>query len=357
MLAKDILIDEFESIKNAFKQLDKTAEKVLLVVDNDKKLLGTITDGDIRRCILKGKDLTENISGIYNKRPTFIDEKDFSMETAKKLFLNNSVELIPILSGTHHITDFITWKGAFSKDKANSAGADTLGIPAVIMAGGKGARLEPFSRILPKPLIPIGDKPIIEVIVDEFRKYGVDKYYLTLNYKGKMIESYFDSLEKKDYKVDYLWDSEFSGTAGSLKLLKEKIRDTFIVSNCDVIVKADFKEVLSFHKRQKASLTVLSSMQHHKIPYGVVDIKEGGVVADIQEKPEYTFMINTGVYMVDKEALRLIPERSHFDMTDLIGALIEDNKKVITYPVNESDYIDVGQWENYKKTLYELSVL
>lgn len=354
MQNKDILIDRKETIKNALKKLDKTAEKVLLVVSQEKKLLGTVTDGDIRRYILKGRSLEDSISTTYNRKPVFIYEKDFSMEIARALLIDKSIDLIPVLNDKEFVVNYITWGKAFSEKRAYDKNLEDLKIPVVIMAGGKGARLEPFSRILPKPLIPIGDKPIIEIIIEEFRKCGIRTFYVTLNYKGKMIESYFDSIEK-NYDIRYVWDGASSGTIASLKFLKKEMKDTFIVSNCDVIVKADFAEVIKLHKKKKAALTILSSIQHYKIPYGVIKIIARGEVSGITEKPEYSFIVNTGVYVVDKRALRLIPDKSSFDMTDLISRLVKEGEKIITYPVNESDYTDIGQWEDYKKSFRKLS--
>ena len=221
------------------------------------------------------------------------------------------------------------------------------------MAGGKGTRLEPFTKILPKPLIPVNDKPIIELIIDEFRRQGGRQYYLILNYKGEMIEAYFSGVDK-DYDLKYLRENEFLGTAGGLKTLNGAIVNDFIVSNCDVIVKADFQQVIALHKKQKAAMTVLSSIQHHKIPYGVISFAEEGLVTDIMEKPEYTMTINTGVYVLSKEALAFIPDNEYFDMTDLIKRLIESGRKVITYPVNGNEYIDIGQWEEYRQAVDKL---
>jgi NDP-sugar pyrophosphorylase family protein len=224
------------------------------------------------------------------------------------------------------------------------------------MAGGKGSRMEPFTKILPKALLPINNKPIIEMIIDEFRKWGVKKYYITLNDKGEMVEAYFNSISK-NYEIKYIWEKKrFLGTAGSLKFLENKIRGVLIVSNCDIIVKANFQNVIHFHKKHDASLTILSSMRHYKIPYGVIKFKEGGEVIEVCEKPEYTFPVNTGVYILNAECLNLIPKGSHFDMTDLIRCIIKNNKKVFMYPVNESDYIDIGQWEEYKETIKKLQI-
>jgi len=350
MLDNDILIYEAESVKEALKKLNKTGKKVLLVVNGEGKLLGTISDGDIRRYLLKGKDLGNSINGVYNKKPAYIRKEKFSAALADEIFLKSNIELIPILDGEDKVVDFVTWSEMFSKERKAAPSPAALDIPVIIMAGGKGERLEPFSKIFPKPLIPVGDRPIIDIIIDEFKKQGIFKYYLTLNYKGDMIESYFKNTEK-DYEIKFVKEETFLGTAGSLKLLEKDISDTFIVSNCDVIVKANFEEVVRFHIEQGASLTVLSAIQHYKIPYGVIKFKERGEVIDVTEKPEYTFTVNTGVYVLSKSALNFVPEKTFFHMTDLINSLLKSGEKVITYPVNENDYIDIGQWEEYKKAI------
>ncbi len=356
MLEKDVSIHENESIKDALKRLDKTAEKVLLVVDLEKRLLGAITDGDIRRYLLKGKSLENCIREVYNKKPIYIKKEDYSLDKVKKILIKNKVGLLPILDIANKVVDFVTWNQVFAEDKVERIKKSKIDVPIVIMAGGKGTRLEPFTKILPKPLIPIGDDPVIEIIMKEFRRQGGGEYYVVLNYKGEMIKSYFVNIEN-DYEIKYIWENDFCGTAGSLKLINEAISDTFIVSNCDVIVKANFEEVIGLHREQNASITILSSIQHYKIPYGVVNFKEKGVVTDILEKPEYTITVNTGVYVLSKDILRFIPDHSYFDMTDLIRTLIENSKKVITYPVNENDYIDIGQWGEYKKAVEKLQFI
>lgn len=352
MRQKEILIHINESIKAALKKLDKTAKKVLLVVDDDGRLLGTVTDGDVRRYILSGKSLDNNIRDVYNKKPIYIKKEEFSAERIKEMLVKSKVGLIPIVDKGGKVFDFVTWDQLFSEMPQTNK----VNLPVVIVAGGKGSRLEPFTKVFPKPLIPIGDKPIVEIIIDEFKKQGVNKFYLTLNHKGEMIEAYFKSIEK-DYKLSYIWEKTFLGTAGSLKLLDRRIDNFFIVSNCDVIVKANFEDAVNSHKEQGAMLTILSSIQHHKIPYGVVKSKEKGRVVSITEKPEYTLTINTGVYILSKECLEFIPKNAAFDMTDLIENLIKNSRVVITYPVNESDYIDIGQWEEYKNAIEKIKLL
>ncbi|MBI5209043.1 MAG: nucleotidyltransferase family protein [Elusimicrobia bacterium] len=357
MLREDLLIPEDATVKAALKQLDKSAEKMLAVVDAGRRLLGTLTDGDIRRHILRGNDLDAGIEGVYHKGGTSMRREDFSLSEARKILVKGKFGVIPIVDAERRVVDQITWDQAFSQAGLEQArpGREAIDVPVVIMAGGKGSRLEPYTKVFPKPLIPVGDKPIMEIIIDQFRQHGVRDFYATLNFKGEMIETYFNGIER-DYRLHYLREKDFLGTAGSLTLVADRIDRTFIVSNCDIIVKADYAEVVRFHRKHGAALTVLSSIQHFVIPYGVVSFREGGEVTDIAEKPEYTLTINTGVYVLDRGCLDLIPKGRIFNMTDLILALVAAGKKVVTYPVNENDYVDIGQWDDYKKAVEKLTV-
>jgi NDP-sugar pyrophosphorylase family protein len=225
--------------------------------------------------------------------------------------------------------------------------------PVVIMAGGKGTRMEPFTKVLPKPLIPVGEKTIAELIIEQFHEYGIDEYYFTLNYKGEMIKAYFQSIDR-NYTVKYLYEDDFYGTAGCLRLLGEDIQETFFLSNCDILVKADYSQVLEFHKINNSELTVLSAMQYYQIPYGVIRFGKNGVIKEIQEKPEQAVTINTGVYVINRTCLDLIPEGRVYHMTDLIGDLMRGGRNVFTYPVSSNGYIDIGQWDEYRKTVGKL---
>lgn len=345
----DFLIKTKETIKEGLKKLNKSAKRLLFVIDEQSDFIGTISDGDIRRYILKEGTLDGVVQNIYQRNPIYITKAGYSLEAARELLLKNKIDLLPIIDGKK-VVGAISWEEAYGGEEPCLKGAGNLNIPVIIMAGGKGSRLFPFTNILPKPLIPVGERSVLELIIDEFRSEGGKNYYFTLNYKGEMIKAYFDGLEK-DYSVDYIWEKDFFGTAGSLKLAEQYIDDTFIVSNCDVIVKAHYEEVVKIHREEGAYLTILSAMQHYQIPYGIVDFTNGGSVTGIKEKPEYTFHVNTGVYILDKRCLSLIPEGENFDMTDLIGALLENGKKVMTYPVNENDYIDIGQWKEYQKAV------
>lgn len=342
------------SVKDALKQLDVTSEKTLLVVDTSDKLLGTISDGDVRRHLLRGLGIEESISGVFNANPKFVSASAFDVAKIRAMMLDLKIMVVPVLDDSNKLIDVVLLDEIV--DCTNGMVRfphGSLEIPVVIMAGGKGTRLAPFTQVLPKPLIPIGEKTILEIILDGFEHFNITEFFFTVNYRGEMIKAYFDSIEKKS-RINYLWEKEFCGTAGSLNLLPSDIADTFIVSNCDIIVRADYYEVLKFHRESKADLTVIASIQHHVIPYGVVEYGEQCVVTGIKEKPEFSFPINTGVYVVNKSCLELIPAGKVFHMTHMMEAVIAQGGKVVTYLVNEKDYIDIGQWEEYNKAIDRL---
>jgi len=349
---KDIFIDPTATVKIALKKLDAAASKVLLVVKENHILIGAISDGDIRRHLLNNGSLDDLITSVYNQDPISIQHND--QEVVKKTLLENKIDLVPVTDDKGKVIEIYSWEDVFFRKPEKKQGSAILDLPVVVMAGGKGTRMQPFTTVLPKPLIPIGDKTILETLIDNFREYGIDKFYFTLNYRGEMIKAYFDSIQI-DYYIEYVWEKEFNGTAGSLSLIPE-IKNTFMVSNCDIIVRADYADIYNFHRSSDAALTVISSIQHHTIPYGVIEYAEGGVVKDITEKPEYSFPINTGVYILEPKVIEFIPKNTIFHMTDLIKALIKNGNKVVTYFVNENDYIDIGQWEEYREALRRLKL-
>ena len=344
------LIEEYSIVKKALKLLDISASKVLVVVNKQNQLLGTISDGDIRRYLLNGGLLGDDINNVYNNNPVVIKESDKDNKTLlKQIFIEKKIELIPILSENREVIDTISWENIFAEKKISRK---QISFPVIIMAGGKGTRLEPFTNVLPKPLIPVGDKTMVEYIIDEYRNYSIDKFYLTINYKKNMIKAYFETIEK-NYDIKYIEENDYYGTAGSLKLI-DVVPETCIVSNCDISVKADYNDVLEFHNNNNSVLTILSSIQHYVIPYGVVEFNNGGKVTKIIEKPEHSMPINTGVYVLNKEVFDYIPEKKYFHMTHLIETLITEGKKVMTYLVNENDYIDIGQWKEYRNSVQKL---
>jgi len=348
-----ILVSPRTTIRDALKQIDANSEGILFVVGGDRVLMGSLTDGDIRRALIAGKGMTEFIEGIYNPHPFVLGSDEFEIESAKRQLVDRHLEVVPVVDRQSRVIGYITWNDVLG-GHVRRVPRSKLDVPVVIMAGGKGTRMAPFTNVLPKPLVPIGEKTILELIVDTFRDFSIQDFYFTINYRGEMIRAYFDCIER-DYRVTYLKEGDFWGTAGSLVLLPPTIAKTFIVSNCDIIVNADYAEVLNFHEQSGAMLTVLSSIQHHKVPYGVIKFEAGGKVTEIEEKPEFSFCINTGVYVLDSACLELIPKGEVFHMTHLMEKLMSLGHTVSTYPVNESEYIDVGQWEEYHDAVRKLS--
>lgn len=348
-----LVIDKDMSIIETLKRLNETGKKVLFVVEG-KRLIGTVTDGDIRRHILKVGKIEGKVEEFYNPHPICIFERDIDIEEVERIFLLQKIELIPVVDENFNLIGYIEWTDIFREQISDFYPKIERDIPVVIMAGGKGTRMKPFTDVLPKPLVPIGEKTVVEHIIDSFKKFGLNRFILILNYKGKMIEAYFNFIDK-DYDVEFVYEREFLGTAGGLKLIEDRVEENFIVSNCDIILRCNYKEVLDFHLLNNSIFTSITSIQHFKIPYGVVNTDTGGRITAITEKPEYTFQINTGVYILNKNILNYIPENRYFDIPSLIDALLNDNKNVLSYPIKQSDYIDIGQLEEYKNWVKRLT--
>jgi len=343
-----LLIHSDSTIKNAMKLMDLGAEKTLIVVDHDRRLIGALTDGDIRRFILKTGSLNGTVNDCFNAAPLYLIE-GADPEHAKNLMIEKKVELIPVVDRHMHIVDLIIWNRLFN-GRGEHTEASRLDCPVVIMAGGKGTRLEPFTKILPKPLIPVGEKPIVELIMDRFSEFGIEDFYLTVNYKGEMIKSYFDNV-KVDYRLHYIWEKEFLGTAGCLRSLPENFADDFIVSNCDILLDVNYREVFDFHRNNNNMLTIIGAIQHVVIPYGVLEYSGNGFLNKISEKPEYDVTISTGVYIFNRSAIDHIPAETRFDATDLMDTLMQSGNKVGVYPISEKSFVDIGQWKEYRRNI------
>lgn len=336
-------------IINAIKLLDKTNKKILLVIE-DTKLIGVVTDGDIRRWIIKNGDLNEQVKFVMNSNPVYLYEGE--MYDAEEIMRSKMIEAIPIVDRRKRVIDIVFWNDKF-REKLNYY--NTLSNPVVIMAGGKGTRLKPYTQIIPKPLIPIGDKSILERIINNFREYGCHSFYLTLNYKKNMIKAYLGDQEI-DYEVNYIEEEQFLGTGGSLYLLKGIINDTFFVSNCDVLVDANYSDIIQYHKEQNNKITMITSLRHYNIPYGVIHCNNEGNILNMEEKPEMNFQINTGMYVLEPRVLEDIPENRFFHITDLINMYIERGEKVGAYPVTENSWLDMGEMKEMDNMLKKLKV-
>lgn len=343
---KKVLIKSVGTIKQALKQMDAMGEKTLIVIDDQGRILGTITDGDIRRWILKGKKLSENVTRVMNRHPMTLKE-GFAQEEAKGLMVKYQIECLPVIDKDKKVIACLWWMDFFARRQVSTK---SLKLPVVIMAGGEGVRLAPYTNILPKPLMPIGDKPVVEMIIDSFSKHGCKDFYLSLNFKANLIKAYFSDFEHR-YKINYILEHKPLGTAGSLHLLKGKIKKTFFVSNCDVLIEADYTDMLKFHQEKKNLITLVSSMKNFTIPYGVCEIQSGGILKNIHEKPEHDLLVNTGMYILEPSVLAHIPKDRSYNMTDLINDYLKKGEKVGVYPVSDKAWLDIGQIEVLHETL------
>jgi len=337
------LIKESISIKEAMRQMSKVGEKILFIVDRQRRLKGSLSDGDIRRWVLKGGHLSENIRGVYSKDPISV-KRNYKMEGVKQLMLNKKIEWIPVIDEDKKIRDVLLWGNVFVNRKSPIKKKITL--PVIIMAGGKGTRLDPFTKILPKPLIPIGDKTIIEMIMEKFIKYGIREFTLSINHKAKMIKAFFED-NKPMFKIHYIEEKKPLGTAGCLHRLKGKVKESIIVSNCDILIDADYAEMVEYHNEGNYDITIVGSFRHFQIPYGICEIENGGTLVDIHEKPEYDYLVNTGMYLLKKNVLKYIPKNEHYDITDLIKRVKSEDGKVGVFPIDEKSWIDIGHWDKY----------
>lgn len=348
---KSLLIAKNATIKEAMQRLNQCAEKILFVVDEEERLVGAVTDGDIRRGLIKGTEFATRIENIMHHGCISLKHSGQDLEArAKRIIIDKKVEQIPVLDDNGSIVDVILWTDILT-EKEHLTTKQLQPNQVVIMAGGKGTRLDPFTKILPKPLIPIGEKPVIEVIMDGYYKCGFHKFIYTLNYKKEYLKLF---LKEGDfpYSIDYVEESKFFGTAGGLSLLKDKMEDTFFVSNCDSILDVDFEEVLDWHREHGAAITIVGCHNEVKIPFGVLEISDGRL-DKILEKPSHDMIINTGVYIMEPHVISYIPEGEYMDMNQLID-LVSTKEKVTVFPVS-GGWFDIGQWAEYKKSLQHLN--
>jgi dTDP-glucose pyrophosphorylase len=342
-----ILIKKNLSIYKAMEKLQVTALKQLLVVDADNKLLGTITDGDIRRALLNGSKISDKITKIYNKYPIFFYKKNLNINLVNKKLIESKLLFIPLVNNKKIILDLIYQNQTSTPLKKNFKLSPII---VVIMAGGFGKRLLPFTKVLPKPLIPINDKPIIDIIIEKFLKFGFNNFFISLNFKSKIIKSFF-SAKKNKFKLQFLEEKKPLGTAGALSLLKNINSKILIISNCDTITNFDYQDMVIFHKKEKNDLTIVASLKKFTVPYGICETDKSGNLSNIHEKPNKYFLINIGIYCIEKKLLKLIPKNRNYSFINLINDAKKNKFKVGIFPVSHKSWNDIGQWEEYKKTV------
>jgi dTDP-glucose pyrophosphorylase/predicted transcriptional regulator len=341
---KQVLVQPAVTIREALKRMDKAALQVLVIVDDLNQILGIVTDGDVRRAVINNIDFNRPISSIMNTRPLTISAQA-GKQRSFRFMQKYEIKHLPVINKNKQVIGLFLMND-FLKDNRDSRPSKTT--PVVIMAGGKGARLDPFTRILPKPLIPINNKPIIEVVMDKFCSHGLNRFYVVVNYKAELIKMFF--LENiNEYTIEFVDEKECLGTAGGLSLVKDRLRETFILSNCDVITDANIDDFLDYHKSNNNAATILAILRYIKIPYGVLKTRDGNL-EEIIEKPEQHFMISSGIYALEPEILQLIPQNEPVDMPNLLMLAKQQGLKVQVYPASAS-WFDIGEWGEYQRAI------
>ena len=342
---KQVQIEHSASILSALKQMDETKHK-LLIVTKDDRFLRLLSIGDIQRAIIKGTDLNTPVEDVL-RDTTVVASVNDDMKLVKATMLERKNEFMPVIDDECRIVDVIFWEDLF--ENRERFAQSKLDLPVIIMAGGQGTRLRPLTNVLPKPLIPIGEQTMMEDIMDRFVQCGCNDFYVSVNYKADFIRHYFDNFGKNTYHIEYFQEDKPLGTAGSLSLLRNKINETVFVSNCDSIIDEDYSKILDYHRENKNEITVVSAVKSLYIPYGTLETGDNGVLESLREKPELTFKINTGMYILEPHLLDEIPSDRVYHITYLIEKLINEGRRVGVYPINEGSWTDVGNWDEYLK--------
>ncbi|MDD4330206.1 MAG: nucleotidyltransferase family protein [Aliarcobacter sp.] len=341
-----LLITENITIKEALKVIDKGAIRIALVVDENNKLLGTLNDGDIRRGLLKNYTLDDSIKDLYFKNPTvaLIDE---SKEKIIQKAIKNQVYQIPIVDENNYLVDIVNLTTLLNVTKKRNR--------VILMAGGLGTRLRPLTEDIPKPMLKVGNKPILETIIKNFALHGFVNITISLNYKAEIIREYFKDGSDFGVNIDYVEESTRLGTAGALSLLEEQPNDPFFVMNADLLTDINFSNLLDFHCFGNANATMCVREYEYQVPYGVIEI-ENSSIASIVEKPIKKFFVNAGIYVLSPNIFEYIPKNEFFDMPTLFNILIGQQKKVLSFPIHEY-WLDIGRISDFEQAQIEFNNL
>lgn len=349
----DYLVTSDQSILSAMTQIELNGSRIVFVIEPTErhKLVGALSDGDIRRYILKGHSLSEATVNAMNKNPISAYIGQNSDVELEQLLLERGINIIPLLNDSGAV-EHVFLKG----DSDLKQTKPILNIPVVIMAGGKGTRLAPYTNVLPKPLIPVADKTIIEHIMDRFLEYGCSHFEMIVNYRKNLIKAFFGE-DNNTYDVDFVEENKFQGTGGGLSLIKDKINETFFMTNCDILVKGDYEKLLNFHQENEHILTMVGAEMSMTVPYGTVLSDSSGKVSKLEEKPSFSFVSNTGLYIIEPRFLDYIPEDTFIHITDVIDNCINAGESVGVYNIGEKDWLDMGQHEGLDEMTKQLKGL
>lgn len=340
---KDHLIIAGTSIMDALVQLDKLAkDAILFVVDKSDRLIGSLTDGDVRRGLIKGLATSNSVDDIIQKNPRFIRKGETDINKVIE-YREGNFRVLPILDNKDKVVNVINFRETRSY----------LPIDAVIMAGGRGQRLRPLTDTTPKPLLKVGDKPIMEHNVDRLALYGIDDFWFSVKYLGEQIEDYFGSGEGKNIQIDYVWENEPLGTIGAVSKIKNFQHDYVLVTNSDVLTNLDYEHFFLDFMIKGADFAVVTIPYEVNIPYAVLET-EDGQVKKFKEKPTYTYYSNGGIYLMKRELLKYLPKESHFNTTDLMERLLKEGHSVYSYPL-AGYWLDVGKHEDFEKAQKDIN--
>lgn len=340
------IISSSASLLDAMKLMDEVKVKTLFVL-NDEHFEGIITLGDIQRAIINNIALKEPVNRILDKDKIYGYQSEGDSVIKEKM-RRMRAEVMPILDDRGELVDVWSWGDLFKKTELSQR--EKINLPVVIMAGGKGTRLKPITNVIPKPLVPIGDKTILETILDQFEEIGCTQFYMSVNYKAEMMKYYLGQLDHK-YNIEFFQEDKPLGTIGSVSLLKGKISTPFFVSNCDSINEQDYRDVYDYHIQNHNDLTIVTMVKSFKIPYGVIETGEDGLMVALSEKPELTYQVNTGVYILNPSCIEEIPEGEFFHITHLMEKIKARGGRVGCFPVSEYAWKDMGEWPEYLKMI------
>lgn len=342
------IVSADKTIIQTMKLMDEAFTKLLLVFDGDA-FLGIITNGDLQRAIIANVPFDTKIGGIVSHNGKLYAHVGDDKEKIKDWMLSKRAELMPVLDDDNRLINVIFWDEVLS-DSLNTDVRPKIDLPVVIMAGGKGTRLKPITNVIPKPLVPVGEKTILEVIMNQFESIGCHKFYMSVNYKADMIKYYLGQLDHK-YDIEFFQEDKPLGTIGSVSLLKDKINTPFFVSNCDSINEQDYRDVWDYHVSNHNDMTIVTMVKSFRIPYGVIETGENGLMVALKEKPEQTYQVNTGVYILNPGVIEEIPKGEFYHITHLMEKVQSRSGRVGCFPVSEQSWRDMGEWPEYLKMI------
>lgn len=338
------------TVQEAIGKMNENRLGIILVIDEDRKLLGTVTDGDIRRAVLVNLPLENGVMTLLEKKARTQYAKPLcglegqDKNEYLKLLKKHRLSHLPILNKESQVVALVT-SDEFLVGSLSS-------LDAVVMAGGRGTRLFPLTEELPKPMLPVGEKPLLEIIIEQLRNAGIQKVNVTTHHKPEKIQDHFGDGKNFGVELSYVSEDKPLGTAGAIGLLDNDTHQTLLVINGDILTQVDLKAMLSFHRENKADLTVAVRSFDMKVPYGVIEC-EGEKVSRVQEKPKIKFLVNAGIYLLEPSVREYIPSGEHYNMTDLIERLIEEKLNVISFPIHEY-WLDIGAHAEYEKAQEEV---